>query len=394
MRMLYVCLDRGVPIGGAKGASVHVAELLRALDAEGHTTAVLARAFEQVEDERTSFLAPASLGLRWIPGRILRRDLRELVASRRFRDALREAIRDFRPDVVYERYALFRDEALAEAKRAGIPHVLEVNAPLAFEERRFRGIVLRRAAERAERRVWRRTDLLVSPSRALSERARAFGQERVLVLPNAVDPARFAGAKARRDEVRRSLALDDRFVVGFAGSLKPWHDLGTLVAAVSRLPAELPPALLLVGEGPERARLERQASSAGVRLALSGAVPHAQVGEFLVAMDVCFAGLPPDPDYRYFSPLKALEYLAAGRPAVVAEAGDLEPLVDAGVAVGYPPGDARRLAEQLARVARDAPLREQLEKVGPRYARSRTWRRAAAELVQAAERIAPSRSNA
>ena len=43
MRVLYVCLDRGIPLGGTKGASIHVEELLRAFEAEGHETVVVAR---------------------------------------------------------------------------------------------------------------------------------------------------------------------------------------------------------------------------------------------------------------------------------------------------------------------------------------------------------------
>jgi glycosyltransferase involved in cell wall biosynthesis len=389
MRLLYACLDRGIPIGGTKGASIHVAELLRALEAEGHTTAVAARAFADVSDTRPVYPLPVPGGLRFVPERILRRDLRELRARRKLAHGLQRAIDSFRPDVVYERYALFRTEGLGVSRRAGIPHALEVNAPLADEERRFRGLRLRAVARRAERTCWTGADFVVVPSAAMAELVRAAGQERVLVVPNGVDPELFT-PRPQAEALRRSLGLEGRFVAGFAGSLKRWHDLDTLLEAAGQVHA----AVLLVGDGPERERLERAAASRGVELRVTGAVAHEQVPDYLAAMDVCVAGLPPDPTLHYFSPLKALEYLAAGRPAVVAAAGDLAGLADAGAALAYAPGNPEELTRLLRKLAADSQLRSTLSRNGRAYAETRTWRSAAREIAQAAERLRSTAANA
>jgi glycosyltransferase involved in cell wall biosynthesis len=383
MRLLYVMLDRGIPVGGTKGASIHVGELLRALDAEGHETALLARG--TTTGERRVFTASVPDGLQWVPGRILRRDLREIRAGASLRRAVRAAIAEFAPDAVYERYALFRTEAGTEAKQAGVPQLLEVNAPLVWEESRFRGLTLTRKARAAERRAWSGADLVIVPSQPLGALVRAAGQEQVLVIPNAVDPERFASPGG--DEVRRRLGLTSRLVVGFAGSLKPWHDLETLVAAVGQLPPRLRAVLLLVGEGPERARLAELAAAARVDSVTTGAVSHAEVVDYLGAMDVCVAGLPADETLHYFSPLKALEYLAAGRPTVVAAAGDLAAIAVGGAALSYQPGNVPDLAAQLLALASNLELRERLSRAGRAYAEPRTWRAAARAVVQAAEKL-------
>ncbi len=385
MRILYVCLDRGIPIGGTKGASIHMEELLRAFEAEGHETAVLARHVARAWGRRT-FLAPTTASLRWVPGRVLRRDLREVAAGRVLRGAIREAVTALRPDLLYERYSLFRTEALSEAKRADLPHVLEVNAPLAWEERRFRGLALGRAALRSERAAWIGTDLVVVPSEPMARRVRATGQEHVVVVPNAVDTSRFS-AHRRRVDLRSRLDLEGRFVVAFAGSLKPWHDLRTLVLAASALPARLRPALLVVGEGPERASLEREAGDLGLAARLVGGVSHNDVPEYLCAADVCVAGLSADPDLDYFSPLKAVEYLACGRPTVVAAAGDLGHVAEDGAALAYRPGDPRDLAARLVEIADDPTLAARLGTAGRTLAEARTWRHAARAVLQAADRL-------
>jgi glycosyltransferase involved in cell wall biosynthesis len=385
MRLLYVMLDRGISVGGTKGASIHVGELLRALDAEGHETALLVRSPEAGAADRPVFTASVPEGLRWVPGRVLRRDLRELRAAPRLRRAVRSAIAEFRPDAIYERYALFRTETCREARRARLPLLLEVNAPLAWEECRFRGLALVRKAERAERRVWHGADLVVVPSQRIGKVVRATGQKRVLVVPNAVDVERFDSCA--REGTRQRLGLESRFVVGFAGSLKPWHDLETLLGAVAELPPRLRATLLLVGDGPELDPIVRRAAALQVDLVTTGAVPYAEVADYLAAMDVCMAGLPADTALHYFSPLKALEYLAAGRPTVVADAGDLAAIAGAGAALAYRPEDVTDLGAQLLAVATSAELRERLSSAGRAFAQTRTWRAAAREVVQAAERL-------
>ena len=382
MRILYVTLDRGIPLGGTKGASVHLEEFLRALEAAGHETAVVARATAG-GDERRVFAATVPERFGWVPGRALRRDLRELRAAAWLRSTLRHALAEFFPDIVYERYALFRTEALEECRLGDVPLVLEVNAPLVEEERRFRALRLGRWAARAERRSWVGADLVVVPSQQLADRVRARGQRRVLVVPNAVDPQRFAscGQGAAASLLRRRLGLEDRFVIGFVGSLKRWHDLDTILDAAAAVP-EPRAALLVVGEGPERRRLERRAAENSLTAVFPGAVSHVDVPSYLASMDVCVAGLCSDPSLHYFSPLKALEYLAAGRPTVVADAGDLAALVRAGAALSYRPGEPASLAARLQELAANPQLRGRLGRAGRAYAESRTWCGAAEAILE------------
>jgi glycosyltransferase involved in cell wall biosynthesis len=367
MRLLYVCLDRGIPLGAPKGAAVHVDETLRALAAEGHETAVLAHA-AAAEHEPTCpvFLAPVSDA----------------------RVALRQAIERFRPDVVYERYALCRTEGREETRAAGVPLVLEVNAPLVEETRRFRGLRQSSAADELERYAWMAADLVVTPSAALAAIVRAAGQERVVVVPNAVDPTRF-DPSADGAAARRRLRLEGRFVVAWAGRVKEWHDTTTLVDAVAELPGRLRGALLVIGDGPQRPHIERRAAERGVTTVVTGAVAHHEVPGLLAAADACVATLPADPSLHYFSPLKALEYLAAGRAAVVAEAGALARLAEVGAALAYRPGDPAELAARLEGIATDAALRRRLCRRGRLYAESRTWRAAVRAIVSAAEALHP-----
>jgi glycosyltransferase involved in cell wall biosynthesis len=372
MRLLYVSFDTGVPVGSPKGSSVHVGEMLRALDAEGHETALLTAAPPSFyENGRPVFSVKAT--------------------ANGLRAAVRAAIVEFHPDVVYERYALLRGEARGESRRARLPHALEVNAPLAEEFRRFRRSPLGGAELLAERAIWADADLVVTPTRVLAERVRRAGQREVMVVPNAVDPDRFRPLP-HPEALRRELGLEDRFVVCWAGRLKPWHDLETLVAAVAGLADSLRAVLLFVGDGPERERVTGLARQLGVAMRFTGTVRHADVLRYLAVADACVAGLPTDPRFHYFSPVKAMEYLAAGRPTVVADAGDLADLVSCGAALGYRPGEVAELRAQLEALAVDQALGERLSREGRVLAQSRTWRAAARRVAEAFERMLDSGS--
>src|SRR5439155_26020545 len=152
--------------------------------------------------------------------------------------------RERRADAVYERLSLFGESGLRAARRLGLPHVLELNAPLYEEALRFRSLPFAAAAEQIERDVCAGTDHAFAVSATLAER---LPHGKVSVAPNGIDPAKFAAPRRRHEG----------FTVGFAGSLKPWHGVGVLLEAFA-LALERDPALRLeiVGTGPEAAACE------------------------------------------------------------------------------------------------------------------------------------------
>lgn len=379
MRVLYLCLDPGVPVGSAKGASVHVWEMIRALGQEGHETALVARRV---------VAAPATLSDITVIGSPLRGRRNALVGTPitavdnlRVGRAINTAIKKFAPNVIYERYSLGQSAGAAAARKHGVPLILEVNAPLAFERAVVQGQSTAAEAVTTERATWRNADLVVVPSNPLADMVRDAGQERVVVAPNAVDPELFAPRS--EPALRQELGLTDRLVVGFAGTARPWHDLGTLVTAMSLLPAELRATLLIVGEPPS-AELLAEAAEKGVEIKVTGPVVHHRVPAYLATIDIAVASLWANQKLSYFSPLKALEYLATGCPAVVADVGDLRLLAEQRVAVPYHAGDAASLAAAVTSIATDRALRDRLSVAGREHAATRTWRAVAATVMTTA----------
>lgn len=374
-KILYVTADRGVPVGGSKGASVHVRSLVRAwkqLDVEsrilttnpgsrpGHEAPV--PVYEARAGRRGERLARRLA--RWLGGsRELERALLRLADNAGvFRAGLRLG-RAWRPDFVYERYSLTAVAGHLLARRLGVPHILEVNAPLAREEARYRGLRLGSLARFLEGWILRHADRVIVVSRALEEHARRQGvrPERIAVLPNGVDGSIFhPGCDGRA--VRARFGLEEALVVGFAGTLKPWHGVHHLVRAFAGAVPVVPELRLLVmGDGPERESLAALANDCGIAeyVHFVGAVPHDRMGEHLAACDVLCAPYGPMEDF-YFSPLKLSEYRAVGRPVVATTVGELASLAREPWAITIPPGDEEELARALIELARDPDQRGSL----------------------------------
>lgn len=358
MRVLQLSCDPGIAYGGAKGASVHLGELSRAFAQEG-AEVLVAAARNQC---RT---APPGVTVQVLPE--VRRAGDRSAQDRERTRRLIEMIEGWQPDLVYERFALHSAAGVTAAAATGVPHALEVNAPLPEEAARYRSLDDPHLAARLEGRALSGTDLVLAVSRPIARYARQRGARRVLVCPNAVDPSRFPFPAPVANQPARAV---------FSGSLRPWHGSGTLAEAWRELGARAP-ELLVIGDGTGREALEATGAT------VTGMVSHDRVPALLRRASIALAPYPADaPDY--FSPLKLFEYLAAGLPVV---AGDLPGVADVAgeVAMLVPPGDPVALAAAVAELSTDPVRRREMGRAGRDLALgSHTWRHRAREILKLA----------
>jgi glycosyltransferase involved in cell wall biosynthesis len=338
---------------------VHINEVVQALRAEGHEVWVVGpdgdgaarRAGQGSRFERLAEFARAAL-----PGALY--EVLELAYNLPAYLRVRQAVREFEPDVIYERYNLFLLAGLLAARRAHIPMLLEINAPLLSERCATGQLSLKGLGRLCEAALWRGADVALPVTKALAEEVRRTrGAKPTEVAPNGADPAR-RPAPAAALQARTRLGLDSGdLVLGFVGFVRPWHDVAMAVDALPHLPRTT--HLVVVGDGPGCKHLAHCAKAGGVagRLHLIGRVPHEEVGVYVSAFDVALqTGAPP-----YASPLKLFEYMAFSLPIVAPDQANIREVLADGVdALLFPPGDAGRLAEALNRLAADPELRRRL----------------------------------
>ncbi len=422
MKIAYICADIGVPVLGDKGASVHVREFPNALVELGHEVRVYATA-ATLEGAPVmsinSTLAPLSVlapseqtrrTARTVAASLARLDVQpvhkhlfsevlQILVDPEFVNLTRPLLHDWAPDLVIARHTLFSAAGLMLARSLNRPLVLEVNAPLVEERRRYWDLMLEHEAEENEYKVLSAADLLVAVSEGVRNyllRYRAH-HERIMVQPNGVNLARFHPQVADA-AVRSRYGLQNKLVIGFSGSLKPWHGVDVLLRAFAGVynissrregPGSRSLHLLVVGDGPQREPLVQLARELGIEDAVTwtGAVPHGDVPAHLAAMDIAVAPYIAT-DGFYFSPLKVMEYLAMGRPVVAPRLGQIPSLLQGAngpCGLLYPPDDQHELATALLRLSREPGLRELLGARAAAQARSRaSWQTLAQQIVERA----------
>lgn len=212
-------------------------------------------------------------------------------------------------------------------------------------------IALSRALERF---LYARADQLLVNSPAYRDYmlARGISSQKVALIPNGVDPAMFH-PDADGAAFRARCGLGDEFVVTYAGALGMANDLPTVLRAAQLLRERRNLHFLLVGDGKERAALEAQARELGLtNLTFTGPCAKSEMGAVLAASDACIASLVNIPMFRTTYPNKVFDYMAAGRPTVLAIDGVIRDVVErAGGGVFVQPGDAAALADAVAGLA-------------------------------------------
>ena len=375
MNIAYVCADPGVPVFGSKGCSLHVQEMMRALRGLGADVSLFAT---RTGGEPPADLAGAPLVLLPAAGRDneAAREQALLAANADLAMELRAAGKF---DLVYERYSLWSHAGLEAARAAGIPTVLEVNAPLIEEQQRYRHLHDIEAARQSARRAFAAADVLVAVSAGVAEYLEGFEEARgrVHVIANGVDTERFE---------KVVLTTTSRpFTIGFVGTLKPWHGVEVLLQAFARFHADTADSrLLIVGYGPEHAALVALADQLGIGAAVefTGAVDPERIPALLAEMDVGVAPYPETADF-YFSPLKVYEYMAAGLAVVASRIGQLNDLiVDGEDGLLCPPGDADALSAAFTRLHGDSDLLHRLGRMARGKVKAEhTWNSVARKVL-------------
>ncbi|MFF2453066.1 glycosyltransferase family 4 protein, partial [Isoptericola sp. NPDC058082] len=215
MRVAYVSSDPGVPVFGRKGSSVHVQAVLREL--------VRAGCEVHVVTTRPGDDTPADLAdvvVHRVPvtptGSTAGRERALQDADAQVGDLLDGLNQRAGIDLVYERYSLWGTAATAWARDAGVPSVLEVNAPLVAEQRTHRDLVDEVGAERCARAAVGAATAVVAVSGPVAAWAADRAGEhpaKVHVLANGVDTARItprASTRAATDGSSRALPHSSR----------------------------------------------------------------------------------------------------------------------------------------------------------------------------------------
>lgn len=384
MRVLYHHRTQG-----EEPEAIHIGSIVAALRAQGHEVLVVG----PVDLERPANSSPQTAGKRQTH-RLVR--IKEAVPRSVFEllqiaynliawCRLNRAVRQFRPALIYERYALYGFAGGMVARRHGVPFILEVNTPYAQAWAKYYGLHLPRLARRIERHTLCSADHLITVTHAQAKLLHEIGVRagRITVSHNAIDPKWFDQQRQVDPVLRARLGLKG-VVIGFVGTMNRWQGIPKFGEVISSVLARHRDAsFLFVGDGEFRQALEDSCRAQGHldRVVFVGRQPHARVPAFVAAMDIAVL-LDSN---TYGSPMKIFEYWGMAK-AVVAPAVPpvLEVMRDGENGLLIEPGNAVQLADRIVELATDSALRERLGQAGRTYVCAHhTWADNARQIVEA-----------
>jgi teichuronic acid biosynthesis glycosyltransferase TuaC len=193
----------------------------------------------------------------------------------------------------------------------------------------------------------RSVDVIITVSAALKEKTLALEtpKREIRIIPNGVDLRKFAPIDRQQARAELGLPQDGKILV-YASRLDKAKGLSYLLMAFKRvLSHESNCLLVLVGDGPYRARLNQEIAELGLgnNVRFAGLTPHNEIPKWMSACD-----LVVQPSLNEGSPMPVYEALACGRPMIASRVGGIPELItndDYGLLV--PPADPVALGEAL-----------------------------------------------
>ena len=345
------------------GPAIHVANLAAGLETRGYHTTLVAGSLARGEDSM-DFLADR-LGVRVVSVPELQREVSPIHDARSVRH-LTTLIRSERPHILHTHTAKAGAIARAAALLAGA-----ARPPIVVHT--FHGHVLKgyfgpgwtAFFRQVERTLARSSDVLVAVSPEVRDELVEHGiapRDKFAVIRLGIPLEDRLGDETSDLDYRGLYGIPpETFVIGWVGRMTGVKDTGAVLEIV-RATRELgvDAVLCMVGDGPDRERLEQLAHDLGVARACYFVGYQSDVAGYYRLFDAFVL-----PSINEGTPVSAIESLASGTPVVANRVGGVPDVVRDGVD-GFlvEPGDTAGAADRLAQLAADPELRARLGESG------------------------------
>lgn len=377
---------------GAEG--VHIASIIKGFRDMGHKVEVVSPSAADPLETAGSSPYEKKKGMKaLIFGFISRRlpqfmfELVELSYNALSYFKLTKVIKKQKAAFIYERYAFFSFMGALLAGKYRLPLIIEVNEVAG--EQRVRKQIFTGLARRIESYIFRKASLILVVSQFLKDKIMELGVDgdKIIVLPNAVDPQRFSLSVSSNGLRKRYGITDDTVVFGFIGWFVPWHNLELLVDAFAAAAGNSKAKLVLVGDGVLKDELARRSREKGVGdgVVFTGPVSHKEIPQYIGLMDICV--IPGANEYR--SPIKMFEYMAMSKAVVAPRLKPIEDVLEDGLdGVIFEPNDLRSLAQAFKGLSQDVEKRNSLGRMArQKIEREYTWENNARKILKLAEAL-------
>ena len=307
--------------------------------------------------------------------------------------------RELRPDALHAHSpVLDAIPAIRVGKKLGIPVVYEIRAfwedAAVDHGTTAEGSLRYRATRALETWALKRVDHAFTICEGLRSDivARGIAEDKVTVIPNAVDIDGFRLSGDADPALRLKLGLEGATVLGFVGSFYAYEGLDLLLDAFSRITRDRPALrILLVGGGPQEERLKAQAVRLGIgeKVIFVGRVPHGEVSRYYDQIDLLVYPRHSMRLTELVTPLKPLEAMAQGRIFVASDVGGHKELIADGERGRlFAAGSVEELAATLCDTLDNRASWPRMSAAGRLFVEEvRNWKKSVANYLPVYERL-------
>jgi glycosyltransferase involved in cell wall biosynthesis len=236
-------------------------------------------------------------------------------------------------------------------------------------------------SRRLELFLYRRAHHIIVNSPAYREHIihKGIAAANIHLIANGVDTKMFS--QTNGSVWREKWNLGKKYVVTYTGAMGVANDLETILHSASLLRHDEKIHFLLVGDGKERKRLQQTAIDLQLNnVTFADAVARTEIPHILAESDACVAVLKNIPMFRTTYPNKVFDYMAAGRPTILAIDGVIRQVIEAAQGgIFVPPNNPQALADAVSLLKQDPQKAAEMGKSARQYVQSHFERHKQAE---------------
>jgi glycosyltransferase involved in cell wall biosynthesis len=340
MKILYFSPHPDLKLSAQTGYGTHMREMILAFQEMGHEVLIFVAGEEKEINGKESYGATPILRrkskdfLKWFVPKVLwetLRDLNLLFLNHTRVKQLGRICATYKPDLIYERCHYGMTAGVKVSRRLGIYHILEVNSPNVKERIKLSGLsLLVSIAAKNDRWILTNSNRVLVVSTRLAEMLKVPElASSWAVTPNAIRPGqeKLASNFTSREKLQ---IPENTTLLGFVGSIFPWHGIDLLIEAIAELRAQnLDYHAIIVGDGITKQKLEQKAESLGVaaNITWTGAVPACETYRYSELCDILV--MPCSNEYG--SPVKIFEYALTSIPVIAPQTAPVMEVMEQGV---------------------------------------------------------------
>ena len=387
MKILFYSPHPTLYLEAPTGYGSHMRGMIRGFQEEGHTVEVLVMGKSPAQNSSNLQSTGLKSFVKMFIPKILWRTLKEFQQIQFDKYAskeLQKAIAFHQPDIVYERSAWMSNGSVKVLSNFNIKHVVEINAPFEEEVRSFEKArsFLDSTGKNKLKKLLQSASLVLPVTSSLQtylvDRYQ-LSAGKCVVVPNAIEEAEIKIKESRVAAINKQFNLSEVTVLGFVGSIFPYHGVDRLIRGVSKL-NYIDISILIVGDGYLIPKLKKLAEELDIstRVHFTGSVPKEDIYNYISAMDILTL---PNTEW-YCSPVKLFEYGAFGKTILAVNEAGVSDVMSTDEGLLFDNNDSAFQDALLAAITDVDALKIKAQNFQQKVLEKHTWRANAQKVIQ------------